>query len=137
MTIRNLVIDTTHGESGILRRLLELWYMEDEIHQLDKVILPNHFDNDEPFTENMVADIIKALKHIKSKGIVWNHLTVNQRNQEDIHFQSLLEHICELDMFRNIVIHGYIHGNNFLSEATALTLRDALQRNQNLHSLEI
>jgi hypothetical protein len=86
-------------------------------------------DNEQvPFTENMVSDIIWKLCHISFKGIVWDRPHVKSCDQDDPHFQSLLSQIVSLNN---------CSGNSITNNPNSKGLQLCNENNTKLASLSI
>jgi hypothetical protein len=91
------IIPGKDEEKDILRCLLRLALcQEDKIENIEEVQIDGNFDEEgerTPFTENMVSDIVQIFRHISLKGIVWDKLHLEECDQADPQFQSLLSQI--------------------------------------------
>ncbi len=131
-----LCIRTDDVDQDILRRLLKL-YQEDKYEKIKEVSTEGEcWDDDNPcmFTDNVVSDIVRAFRHISSKGITWDLLSVHECDQENHVLQSLLSQICKLDLFRRIEVDQEEGG---VAEQMAGFCMDAMKNNSKLENLYI
>jgi hypothetical protein len=130
-------IHHANDDKDILRRLLKL-YQEDEIEKIKEVrIVGTTWDDDDNcmFTENVVVDIVRTFRHISSKGIKWDLLSVYDCKLDHPQFQSLLSQICKLDLFR--AIEFQMEDEVVLTEQKARVVVDAMKNNSKLEKVHI
>jgi hypothetical protein len=129
-----MLITSEDDATAILRRLMRL-YQEDKIENMDRVDIFIEEDDEDlqiPFTENMVSDIIRSFRHISSKGIMWDKLSVSGFYQDDP--QSLVSQILKIGLFREIELD---FGKTVeLNEQTARDISDAME-NTKIEKLNI